>query len=51
MTYQTDTLGDEIARVVLEQFDRLPKKQKPQFRSNGSQEWVPLSGVVIKKRM
>lgn len=38
--------GDEIADVVLKQYDALPAKRKPQVRAPGEQEWVPLSGIV-----
>lgn len=40
--------ADRIARVVLEEFDRLPAKRKPQVRDNGTREWVPLSGIVAR---
>ena len=42
------TEGDAIAAAVLDQFDRLPPKRKPINRGNGVQEWVPLSGIVVK---
>ncbi|KAL3426575.1 tRNA-specific adenosine deaminase [Phlyctema vagabunda] len=40
--------GDDIARTVLEQFDRLPTKRKPQVRNESLREWVPLSGIVAQ---
>ncbi|KAH8885714.1 hypothetical protein GQ53DRAFT_751065 [Thozetella sp. PMI_491] len=40
--------ADEIAAVVLAEFEKLPKKRKPVVRSNGLHEWVPLSGIVAK---
>ncbi len=40
--------ADEVAAVVLEQFDKLPLKRKPTIRSNGLHEWVPLSGIVAR---
>jgi hypothetical protein len=40
--------ADQIASLVLEQFDKLPAKRKPAVRDNGIQEWVPLSGIVAK---
>lgn len=43
-----DVNGDEIASVVLDSFHRLPKKRKPQIRGDGSQEWTPLSGIVVQ---
>lgn len=43
------TEPDQIASVVLEQFDKLHPKRKPQVRDNGMHEWVPLSGIVAKE--
>ncbi|KAH8811444.1 adenosine deaminase/editase [Xylogone sp. PMI_703] len=43
-----DISGDAIAQVVLEQFDKLPAKRKPQVRGDGVREWVPLSGIVAQ---
>jgi tRNA-specific adenosine deaminase 1 len=40
--------GDEIADVVLREFDRWPQKRKPRVRSDGVKEWVPLSGIVAQ---
>ena len=40
--------GDEIADVVLRQFDSWEKKRKPQVRTNGVREWVSLSGIVAQ---
>ena len=40
--------GDEIADVVLEEFDKWPAKRKPLVRSDGVKEWVPLSGIVAQ---
>ena len=40
--------GDDISQVVLEAFSRLPARRKPCLRSNGIQEWVPLSGIVAR---
>ncbi|OIW31371.1 adenosine-deaminase domain-containing protein [Coniochaeta ligniaria NRRL 30616] len=40
--------ADEIASLVLEQFDRLPTKRKPAVRDNGIHEWVPLSAIVAE---
>jgi tRNA-specific adenosine deaminase 1 len=39
--------GDEVALCVLQTFDKLPKKRKPLHRTDGSREWVPLSGIVL----
>ncbi|KAH7176525.1 adenosine deaminase/editase [Dactylonectria macrodidyma] len=38
-----------IAKVVLQQFQTLPSKRKPRIHSNGTLEWVPLSGIVAEK--
>lgn len=43
-----DVSPDEIASLVLEQFDRLPQKRKPAVRDNGIHEWVPMSGIVAE---
>lgn len=40
--------GDDIADAVLKQFEKLPKKRKPQVRADGLKEWVPLSGIVAE---
>jgi len=45
-----ETSGDEIADVVLKQFDSWEKKRKPVVRTNGVREWVPLSGIVAQGR-
>jgi hypothetical protein len=42
------TEADEVARLVLDQFESLPAKRKPTLRGNGIKEWVPLSGIVAK---
>ncbi|CAD6444446.1 4c181175-502f-4b82-a424-2b5343324335 [Sclerotinia trifoliorum] len=46
MDQSNDPSGDEIANVVLKQFDELPAKRKPLNRGEGVREWVPLSGIV-----
>lgn len=46
--YAMEVSGDDIANVVLEQFDKLPAKRKPQVRGPGVREWVPLSGIVAQ---
>jgi tRNA-specific adenosine deaminase 1 len=43
------TSPDAIAAVVLDAFNKLPPKCKPRPRDDGSQEWVPLSGIVMAK--
>lgn len=40
--------GDNIADLVLKQFDALAKKAKPVDRGGGVREWVPLSGIVAQ---
>ncbi|KAG8166553.1 hypothetical protein KVR01_002242 [Diaporthe batatas] len=42
------TEADEVASLVLEQFERLPAKRKPSSRDNGTREWVPLAGIVAR---
>ncbi|KAG9236093.1 adenosine deaminase/editase [Amylocarpus encephaloides] len=42
--------GDEIADVVLKQFETWEKKRRPLDRTNGTREWVPLSGIVFEER-
>ncbi|KAF3038366.1 hypothetical protein E8E12_008503 [Didymella heteroderae] len=41
--------ADAIADCVLETFAQLPDKRKPRPRTDGSREWVPLSGIVLAK--
>ncbi|KAB5517322.1 adenosine-deaminase domain-containing protein [Coniochaeta sp. 2T2.1] len=43
-----DASPDEIASLVLRQFDKLPQKRKPAVRDNGIHEWVPMSGIVAE---
>jgi tRNA-specific adenosine deaminase 1 len=43
-----DIPGDDIAEVVLQQFNALPSKRKPLARGDGVREWVPLSGIVAQ---
>ncbi|PQE24427.1 hypothetical protein CJF30_00009919 [Rutstroemia sp. NJR-2017a BBW] len=46
-----DPSPDDIADVVLKQFDELPAKRKPRDRGvAGMREWVPLSGIVAYSR-
>jgi hypothetical protein len=45
----SNDLGDEIAKLVIDQFRRLPSKSKPIVRASGVPEWVPLAGVVIAR--
>jgi tRNA-specific adenosine deaminase 1 len=49
--YMMEVSGDEIADVVLQQFEKLPQKRKPQDRGEGIQEWVPLSGIVAQGKL
>ncbi|KAL2069002.1 hypothetical protein VTL71DRAFT_15340 [Oculimacula yallundae] len=42
--------GDEIADVVLKEFEKWPSKRKPLLRNQGVKEWVPLSGIVAQGR-
>jgi tRNA-specific adenosine deaminase 1 len=43
-----DVSSDEIAEVVLNEFDKWPTKRKPLLRGGGVKEWVPLSGIVAQ---
>lgn len=43
--------GEDIANVVLKQFDELPSKRKPLNRNGGAREWIPLSGIVASGRL
>ncbi|PBP20962.1 adenosine-deaminase domain-containing protein [Diplocarpon rosae] len=43
--------GDEVAEVVLREFDKWPAKRRPLVRSDGVKEWVPLSGIVAQVGM
>jgi hypothetical protein len=47
-TTSMDVSGDDIAHVVLKQFDALPAKAKPLVRGGRVREWVPLSGIVAQ---
>lgn len=38
----------EIARLVIEQYNRLPRKGKPLIRDNGVREWTVLAGIVVE---
>ncbi|OWO99116.1 tRNA-specific adenosine deaminase [Marssonina coronariae] len=40
--------GDEVAELVLREFDKWPTKRRPLARSDGMKEWVPLSGIVAQ---
>ncbi|KAI5804349.1 adenosine deaminase/editase [Geopyxis carbonaria] len=40
--------ADIIAHTVLAAFDALPLKRKPQLRSDGTTEWVPVAGIVLE---
>jgi tRNA-specific adenosine deaminase 1 len=43
--------ADEIANLVLQEYDKLPAKRKPVTRDNGLREWVPLSGIVAEGKL
>jgi hypothetical protein len=46
-----EVTGDAIAQLVLEAFERLPRKRKPRAESDasGRREWVPLAGIVVER--
>lgn len=39
-------LADEVAKLVIEQYKKLPMKGKPVTRRNGVEEWTVLAGFV-----
>lgn len=41
---------DAIAQTVIDAYNALPSKRKPQIRNDGSKEWTILSGIVLSKR-
>ncbi|KAE8156978.1 putative tRNA-specific adenosine deaminase [Aspergillus tamarii] len=42
-------LACRIASLVHAHFDGLPARSKPNVRSDGTREWIPMSGIVIVK--
>lgn len=48
---QVPSLESRIASVVHAQFDALPRQSKPSIHSNGTREWIPMSGVVLALSM
>jgi hypothetical protein len=42
-------LGEEIAKLVLDTFAKLPPKCKPGWRTPTIREWVPLAGIVLQR--
>lgn len=44
-------LASRIASLVHAHFDGLPARSKPSIRSDGTREWVPMSGIVVVKGM
>lgn len=44
---QVPSLESRIASLVHTHFDALPKRSKPTIRSNGTREWIPMSGIVL----
>lgn len=49
--FYMEVTGDAIAQLVLEAFERLPRKRKPRAESDasGRREWVPLAGIVVER--
>ncbi|KAK2075257.1 hypothetical protein P8C59_009399 [Phyllachora maydis] len=41
--------SEGIADAVIREYEKLPSNRRPVLRDNGTQEWVPLSGIVAKK--
>jgi len=42
-------LGNAVAKCVHDAFKLLPAKSKPRTYTDGSREWVPLSGIVLSR--
>ncbi|EPS27800.1 hypothetical protein PDE_02744 [Penicillium oxalicum 114-2] len=42
-------LASRIASLVHAHFDRLPARSKPKIFSDGSREWIPMTGIVAVK--
>ncbi|KAB8208196.1 adenosine deaminase/editase [Aspergillus parasiticus] len=42
-------LASRIASLVHAHFDGLPARSKPSIRSDGTREWIPMSGIVVVK--
>ncbi|KAJ1933726.1 hypothetical protein FBU59_005934, partial [Linderina macrospora] len=40
--------ADQIARCVIDQYNRLPKKGKPATKAPGKDEWTVLAGIVFE---
>jgi tRNA-specific adenosine deaminase 1 len=45
------TLPSRIASLVHAHFEALPTRSKPTIFSDGSREWVPMTGIVAVKGM
>lgn len=43
------SLADDVACLILETYNSLPKVGKPSVRTNGLAEWTIIAGVVIKR--
>jgi tRNA-specific adenosine deaminase 1 len=41
-------IADNVARLVLDTYNSLPKAGKPAVRSNGIAEWTVLAGLVAQ---
>ena len=39
-------LPNQIADIVHEEYDKLPRKSKPGASADGIHDWVPLAGIV-----
>jgi tRNA-specific adenosine deaminase 1 len=42
------SLADDVACLVVETYNSLPKVGKPLVRTNGLAEWTMIAGVVVK---
>jgi tRNA-specific adenosine deaminase 1 len=43
-----DFSPDDIAALIIEHSEQLPRKRKPAVRDNGVHEWVPMSGIAAE---
>lgn len=43
------SLADDVACLVFDTYDSLPKVGKPSIRPNGCAEWTIVAGIVVKR--
>jgi tRNA-specific adenosine deaminase 1 len=44
------SVADEVACLVLQTYDSLPKVGKPSVRSNGIAEWTILAAIIAQRK-